>query len=291
MKKVVILSLIFTACVVVSCSKSDEKNGKSEKTPNTLQQSGLKGSVKMVETRTYEASLRFGEIEKGELADVMNIYSSLPICPHFINEFNKDGNTTKVTVIDNRERIYQIHKLEYFQNHEVAYFLYEADGQLSSSKKYILENGKPVGMEYYSPSYHYDSILCMFDGFNPTKVIYYRDGKIEQKVENRYQNGILVSSANYQQAGTGYYSDWTINDAGMVTHYRFRDDKEDLTVEDLSYNQHLITRYTRINSWEGKVDYTMEYLTFDEQGNWLSRVICQNDQPLYLQERTIEYYE
>ena len=122
-------------------------------------------------------------------------------------------------------------------------------------------------------------------------ILYYRDGKIEQKVENRYQNGILVSSVNYQQAGTGYYSDWTINDAGMVTHYRFRDDKEDLTVEDLSYNQHLITRYTRINSWEGKVDYTMEYLTLDDHGNWISRVICQNDQPLYLQERTIEYYK
>ena len=286
MKKGFIFSFIFVACVLVGCSKSEER------TINSLQQSGLKGPVKRVETRTYEASVRFGEIEKGEPTHVLNIYSSFPICANSISEFNEDGNTTKVTIKDERENIFQMYKVEYFQNYEIGYYMYEADGELSYSRKYIIDNENPVGLEYYSPFSQYDSILCTFDGFLLLKTAYYRDGKIEQEVENTYKNGLPASSVSYQpQSETGYYSDWTRNDAGMVTHYRFRDDKEDLTVEDMSYDNNLITRYTRINSWEGKVDYTMEYLTFDEQGNWLSRVIFQNNQPLYLQERTIEYYK
>ena len=286
MKKSVLLSLILSAFVLLGCSKSGDN------TINSLQRVGLRGPVKSTETFTFDASMRFGEVEKGKLTQERDFHYSIAICASILDEYNKDGNSIKTTIKDHQGRIIQMCKSEYFKNDRVGYMVYDSDGELTYSSKHILKDNKPVSMDVYYRNSDYDSIVCVLDGFLPKAYLYYKNGNIDQKEEPSYENGLCISSVLTRQDGNNYYLEWEWDETGGLTRYRVSDVDDEKLVEDLTCDERgYLTHYTRRGTWEPEeIDYKLEYLSFDDHGNWTQRVIYKNHKPLYLQERTIVYY-
>ena len=286
MKKSVLLSLILSAFVLLGCSKSGDN------TFNTLQQIGLRGPVKSTETATFDASMRFGEVEKGKLTQERDYHYGIAICACILAEYNEDGNSIKTTIKNHQGRIIQMYKSEYFQKDRVGYMRYDSDGELTSSWKIILKDNKPVSMDVYERNSEYDSITGVLDGFLPKTFLYYKDGNIGRREELTYENGLCISSITTRQDGYNYRFEWERNETGGITRSRVSDVDEEMLVEDMTIDERgYLTHYTRRGTWEPEeIDYKLEYLSFDDHGNWTQRVIYKNHKPLYLQERTIVYY-
>lgn len=286
MKKSVILSLLLPAFVLLGCSKSGNN------TINSLQQVGLRGPVKSTETFTFDASMRFGEVEKGKLTQAKDYQHNIGICACILTEYNEDGNNIKMTVKNHQGRIIQMYKSEYFQKDRVGYRIYDSDGELTYSWKIILKDNKPVSMDVYNRNSENDSIVCILDGFLPKTYLYYKDGNIDQREELTYENGLCISSITTRQDGYNYRFEWERNETGGITRSRISDVDEEKLVEDMTIDERgYLTHYTRQGTWEPEeIDYKLEYLSIDDHGNWTQRVIYKNHTHLYLQERTIVYY-
>lgn len=286
MKKSVLLSLILSAFVLLGCSKSGDN------TINSLQQVGLRGPVKSTETATFDASMRFGEVEKGKLTQAKDYQYNIGICACIFTEYNEDGNNIKMTIKNHQGRIIQMRKSEYFQKDRVGYMIYDSDGELTYSTKHIFKDNKPVSVDVYNRNSEYDSITGVLDGFLPKTFLCYKDGNIGQREELTYENGLCISSVITYEDGYNYRFEWERDETGGITRFRISDVDEEMLVEDITCDERgYLTHYTRRGTWEPEeIDYKLEYLSFDDHGNWTQRVIYQNHKPLYLQERTIVYY-
>ena len=297
MKKILFVALM--ACVVVGCSKST-----SDQTPNSLQQSGLNGPVKSVDMRTYEATTYFGEVKKGDLIqNTQTISFTFPVCAGIRYDYNMDGNLIQYTLRDDREQIMHMQKKEYFQNHLIGGKYFNNRGELEFSWHYDVKNDKPVSK--IATIYAYDSyesdqrssmsdtLECTFDGFLAKSTCSKKNGKVISTSENTYEKGLIVYTVNYDsENNVSSHYEWKRNELGMITYYGMYDAEKELLGEDLTYDERgFLTHYIRRDVSPENTDYTVEYLSVDDYGNWTRRVVNKDQMPLYLQERTILYYE
>lgn len=298
MKKILFVALM--ACVVVGCSKST-----SDQTPNSLQQSGLNGPVKSVDMRTYEATTYFGDVKKGDPISTEDMSFNFPLYAGLRYDYNSDGDEVQVTMRNKEGQIDQVQKKEYFQNHLIGEKYYDNRGDLSYSWRYEIKNDKPVSqiVTYYLPgafdssqkSTMSDTLECVFDGFLLKATYVKEDGETVLGSEFNYEKGLVVSRVNYNQDNSVFRVEWKRNDAGMITRFSMTDDEKEMMAEELTYDERgFLMRYI-LRGMEFKesesLDYTFEYLSVDEYGNWTRRVVNKDQMPRYLQERTILYYD
>ena len=299
MKKILFVALM--ALVFVGCSKST-----SDQTPNSLQQSGLNGPVKSVDMRTYEATTYFGDVKKGDPISTEDMSFNFPLYAGLRYDYNSDGNEVQVTMRNKEGQIDQMQKKEYFQNHLIGEKYYDNRGDLSYSWRYEIKNDKPVSKitTFYFPGVsgsdqnfaESDTLECVFDGFLLKASYEKKDGKTLLESECKYERGLIVSQVNYYNWDNGVFrAEWKRNDAGMITRFSITNDEKEMVAGDLTYDERgFLMRYI-LRGMEFKesesLDYTFEYLSVDEYGNWTRRVVNKDQMPRYLQERTILYYD
>lgn len=257
---------------------------------------GLSGKVKTLMSKCYEATERFGEVEKMNIIEYYDSEYEIPLHPAYLAEYNEEGNVVKFTTYDEEGERLSVVKSEYIGNNQVAQSAYDSDGKVYYSWKLEVNNDKVVNYTQFNEHKIGNKVDSdfEFDGYLIKAYNTYEDSVLISRTENKFYKNRLSESIRKDTNGNVTYQqnqEWT--EAGQLIYQKCTSEGEDKLIINCEYdNEDRLVKYTRRGEWSSRdANYTFKYTSFDKHGNWLSRVIYSNDKAYIVEERTIEYYD
>lgn len=257
---------------------------------------GLSGKVKTLMSKCYEATERFGEVEKMNIIEYYDSEYEIPLHPAYLAEYNEEGNVVKFTTYNEDGERLTVVKSEYIGNNQVAQSAYDSDGKVYYSWKLEVNNDKVVNYTQFNEHKIGNKVDSdfEFDGYLIKAYNTYEDSVLISKTENKFYKNRLSESIRKDINGNVTYQqnqEWT--EAGQLIYQKCTSEGEDKLIINCEYdNEDRLVKYTRRGEWSSRdANYTFKYTSFDKHGNWLSRVIYSNDKAYIVEERTIEYYD
>lgn len=272
--------LLFTITLLnYSCNTSNEQK-------NDLEKANLKGSVKSTTENTYQAIEKFGEVVKGEKItnDVLNPENNISI-------YNKHGN-----LIENNLGGFIPTKYEYNKKNQL---ILQNEYTSNTKLKYTYDkNNLLVEMN----NYYKDTLVQKQKNKYDSKgnVIecnsYDYSGKLSFKIKNKFEGRKIVERKQFN------------NDGSLSETNKYKYDNNGNIIEDITMdsNNRVTNKYNYVfdknnNLIEWRVfinndirnesnTYKFKYLKFDSNKNWTEQIEFENDMPIKIKERTIEYY-
>lgn len=270
MKKNVFLILIL-AGFIWSCStpETPKTTRLSYYTSYNFTPEFLNGQLKTVQELSYWAKENNGTYGKGAKVTAKEL-GELNWTLDCISSFDKDGNVvqTKYLLDDNKFNIWKIESL----NGKMIKATFTGNDTVRSYQKIDYLGSEMKVSNYKLPE---DELTQKFD-------ISTNEAGIANKLEIFSPEDELLSYFLYE-----------INDENRVIGYkRYNAQDSLLFYSELSYNDKgFFTKHTTFDG-EGKVlsGIEIEYLTYDDHGNWLTVTGAAFDGPKLIFERTYEYY-
>lgn len=276
-----IMSCFVVSVLIMGCE--------SEQTENTLSRLNIKGDVKSYINKTYDVTIKFGEIEKESIRF------------YWVRNFNEEGNEVESIFYNSDGSLSTKDIFKYDEEGNLLELItYKSDGSfdIKSTMKYD-EEGNEV--EYirsddsgilFKHSYKYDEKGNQVERFSDFSFI---DGEGVYTSTMKYdEEGNLLEDTFFQLDGssegtTTYEYDEegnllekiTCNSDGSIERKITYDyDEEGNEIE-------MITR----PAWDGSFQYktTSEY-EYDKEKNWTRKISFTNDVAKAIIERDFEYY-
>lgn len=259
--KIKLLAIISILMFFSGCAKNNNQTD--------LQIENLKGKVKSVREKDYEAVEKFGKATKGE--------TTRGFTPIRLTKYNEQGNMIE------QNRYFSDGKEE-----NKSHFQYNENGK--KLKKEIYDVAKE---SMYRWNYEYDEQgklieINIYDsnGELIRKIIYRYDEKDRVIEEIGYNSeGNLEDRQTYEDNGLKNKTESHYNQNGVLV---FRNDY----VCDEKGN--VITQEYNLYGFYGKdinTKITYEYKKYDEKGNWTEKIQYADDVLDQITEREIEYYD
>lgn len=265
----------------------------NKQTENSLVKINIKGQVKLLILKKFEAEEKFGELKRLKLLEQIDL------------QFNKSGNITNTLIRNNKSEIQNktIHKydkkdkiltkLNYNQKGvlvEKIKYLYNQKGELIQSLSVSQKGRLQSKTEYIYDDYgnkieenYYDSLF-----------------KLKDKFIYKFYNNKLITSSFYDYDGK------------LISKNKYKYDKFDNVIEEIEFNaQGLKSSKTsfvydenknitkQVNAWIGYGRYieAFTYLNQDKEKNW-TKIIgkstsisnSQFESSKYIIDRIISYY-
>ena len=284
-RNIIILSALL---ILAACNNSKDLNSWSC--------DGLSGKVKTLMSKCYEATERFGEVEKMNIIEYYDSEYEIPLHPAYLAEYNEDGNVVKFTTYNEDGERLTVVKSEYIGNNQVAQSAYDSDGKVYYSWKLEVNNDKVVNYTQFNEHKIGNKVDSdfEFDGYLIKAYNTYEDSVLISRTENKFYKNRLSESIRKDTNGNVTYQqnqEWT--EVGQLIYQKCTSEGEDKLIINCEYdNEDRLVKYTRRGEWSSRdANYTFKYTSFDKHGNWLSRVIYSNDKAYIVEERTIEYYD
>jgi hypothetical protein len=284
-RNIIILSALL---ILAACNNSKDLNSWSC--------DGLSGKVKTLMSKCYEATERFGEVEKMNIIEYYDSEYEIPLHPAYLAEYNEEGNVVKFTTYNEDGERLTVVKSEYIGNNQVAQSAYDSDGKVYYSWKLEVNNDKVVNYTQFNEHKIGNKVDSdfEFDGYLIKAYNTYEDSVLISRTENKFYKNRLSESIRKDINGNVTYQqnqEWT--EAGQLIYQKCTSEGEDKLIINCEYdNEDRLVKYTRRGEWSSRdANYTFKYTSFDKHGNWLSRVIYSNDKAYIVEERTIEYYD
>lgn len=235
---------------------------------NDYKELNLKGKVKTQRSFLYDATEKFGEIEKSRATDA-DIFDHLDLLTsNVIYEFSTNGG------------------LETFAN-------FYKNGEIF--QKFISDG---LNIKQYDG---YGDLILVFksnDLVKPTEINAYRtDGSLYLKIKNSYnKNDELIEEVTYDSDGDLEETSIYEYENGLISKRKntarsnsWRDNSFIETTEEYKYNNNN-DMVERIISTKSKTStHTFQY-EYDNKNNWIKRTEFKDDRPKYIIDREITYY-
>ena len=259
-----IISAPVLALLVISCSSVSKKTidqNANHKQNNDWAEMNLKGEVKLMREIKYKTVEKDGEVQKGERKDSV------------IYVFNDRGNIIDANSYkpDGSLDWKYTYKYDGYGN-KIERNLYKPDGSLGAKYTSTYDsNGNIVEDMSYHP-----------DGSLRWKSIYRNDSNGNIIEENMYKpdGGLDWKYVwKYDKNGNKIETNWYKPDGSLTSKQTYKHDDNMNQVERNSYN--------RDGSLKAK--YTYKY-DCDKTLNWIKRIELENDAPVSIWEREIEYF-
>jgi hypothetical protein len=277
---------------------------------NDVEQHDLKGNVKILEEKIFEATEKFGEPVKLKLRDwsiltfdaLGNIIEEKSMNENgeisaikklkynnknkIIEEtfvcgdrsdlakyiYDKNGNNIELTYYTNDKiAIKHVNKFDK-KNNLIDHRLYEYDGALRDK---TLSKFNEINLEFETEEYSFNGTSCVFTS----------------KKTNEYdENGNLIEEKNYDEKGNlefiyKYVYDEKHNEIektfskdNTITKNTRTLDNFDNCIEDIEYSNDIL-----------KTKFTFNF-RYDKKGNWIQRINRNNDIVSVITDRQIKYY-
>lgn len=289
MKKIILILLIMT---INGQSIIAQKLKETDKKKNDLGEYNLKGEVKSLREFSYVAFEKLGEIIKGERKndfEVARIFNKKGFCiEYYTYNSNEELNTKIISEFNNKDNIVETN-------------IYEPDGTLSSKTTFKYDDNNNI-IESYSYYYLYDNLMKqtneydingnliehnMYSGFNDlTKnVIEYNlfiteTYKYDEKGNQiEYNLGDSKWKLKYDDQGNEIESNIYDSTGNLEKKRTSKYDNTGNLIEFIKYNPEGVL----------EIKYNFKY-EYDEKDNWVKMIEFENDKPLIITEREIEYY-
>jgi hypothetical protein len=270
--------------IFFSCNKPTE---------NSLVKINIKGQVKLLILKKFEAEEKFGELNRLKLLEQIEL------------QFNKSGNITNSLILNNKREIKNKTIYKYDKKDKIIRKLkYNSKGVIVEKIKYNYnQKGELIqtlsvsqkGSIQSKTEYIYD------DYGNKVEESYYDSSfKLKDKFIYKYENNKLIASSFYDYDGK------------LNSKNKYKYDKFDNVIEEIEFNaQGLKSSKTsffydenkniikQVNNWIGYSRYIerFTYLNQDKEKNWTkiagnSTSISNNqfESSKYIIDRIISYY-
>lgn len=308
MKKFFLLGVMVCAIGMFTACKEN-----SEKT--SLERDNLHGKVKSAKVSFYEAQVKFGEVQAGELKGNYKhpLYYDWGEGCIIVTNYDENGMSTCTDYYDDDMEL--AGKSVYtFENRKlIDWKSYDKDGELVVENMIVFDEntGKEkeqfltLYLKYDSSSYHY---LFTYDNEGTLHGEAYKkdsltdkwsykqvknNGKLQKAIRNSEQGDIIniyddnervVSMSN---GITGDSLSYVYNENGDVeqmteTKYEYKDDNYTM-----SFDSDNDAKPERVRK---TTEYKFEY-EYDNHKNWTKRITYKGIKPIYIEEREIEYYK
>ncbi len=280
-----IFLLIVSLNLLLSCSNEKPES----KVKNDLDKVGLKGKIKTLNETEYQASDKFGDIQKGNIQ-----YK-------FITIYNESGNTLEWRMYDSDGNQYSKVIYEYDNNRKIIEKKQFHEENINSRTTYKYDE---KGMKIESDDYKSDGSLESKYLFSYDEQGNISEMKHYDKAGNLVSNNIGKYDENGSIIETTYYKlDGSI-DSKATEKYDVKGNKLESTFLDLDKppESKNIFKYDdsgklieETESFGGSVSIaTYRYEKFDKFGNWLIKLqegeLIRNLYKNTITEREIEYY-
>lgn len=319
MKKVLLLGAMVCALgMMTSCNSNSEKT--------SWEVGGIHGKVKTDKVSIYEAVVKFGETQKGELEH----YADHPLrydrysCITITN-YNEEGMLTSIDAYDDDmelhsksvfafdgKKISSIKK--YDEDDELDYestFTY--DTQTGKLSEQINQSYSKYGHYLFRYKYFYDE-----DGTLHGET-YHEDGTTEKwSIQETVKKGKLQKRVQCNEKGeptvimlfddeehvlyemhktTGDSISYDYNENGDVVHLKvlkeeYKDAYDNMEISEIDDSMPELDTNSTANpplKVRKTTEYKFEY-EYDKHNNWIKRITYKGIKPLYIEEREIEYY-
>lgn len=279
----------------------------------------LEGKVKSVKQITYDVVNKNGEILKGQISKNTN--------SHLYHVFNKNGFNTEVYNYDtsNSENVFDTKNIfEYNNENRLKMKCSSLDGGLFLEEIYryddrgnlmeMIENNslgkilRTIKYSYNEKGNEIEKNISKPDGSLLFKHVYKYDDK-GNRIEWRYYDSDLklIYKWKYKYNDKGYFiygkriyyngksdlkSTYKRNSEGvmvvwkqygngtLINNEKYKDDDRGNLIE-----QKILDRFGFVKKI---ITYKYEY---DKNNNWIKRILFINKKPIWITEKTIEYYE
>lgn len=320
MKKKILLGAMLCALgMMISCNSNSEKT--------SWEVDGIHGKVKTDKVSIYEAVVKFGETQKGELED----YADHPLLPYSkfscisITSYNENGMRASIDSYDEDMELRSKSVFAFEGKKLSSVKTYDDDGELDyeSTLTYDSKTGKlkeQINQSYskYGPylfhyKYSYDEDGTLYgetyreDGtvekwsVKETK----KKGKVQKRVQCNEQGEPTIITLfddeervlSVMNKTDGDSISYVYNENGdvinlIVTSYECKDDYCDsISINDSTPVIEIDTdqKANQPTKVRKTTEYKFEY-DYDKHNNWKKRITYKGIKPLYIEEREIEYY-
>lgn len=287
------LITIFSVACTPSASGNAPKKDKQSIIVNESQIDITYGAVKTVKSVCYYAHPANGKLVK----DIIMPNYAVFMEPQTLREFDKDGHIVAITYYDAFSRVTRTVKNVYADGQLITSTYCDGNGELEWEDTYTYEDGQLVSFskkkKYDSPNAQ--SVYEINDNLI-TGVSHYYNDRLSSYEEYSYENGNRVQAVHYDEKGRVSLkstSKWTEmnQQLSFESELYFSNGRVSQFSSENTYNEDFfITRYAEKSGDDG-IAFEFEYLSFDKQGNWLSRTVrIDGTEDCILEEREIEYY-
>ena len=277
------LSILLLITFFYSCNS--QKKNKTD-----LNELNLNSNVKIIIENTYNAIQISTKIEKGTIIDEFGTFKNYKI------KFNQLGNITEEY---NDKYIGGLIIKSYSDNNKLIEYKHFYNDTLTNHFKYFYDNN---GYLSKMEGYYFEKLRNIYKYINDNKgnvvqlTITDSDGDFDSKTENKFDE------KNNKIESIRYNSDKSINFKAEYSYDNF----SNITIErNYQYNESEIDEWTTtsrydkfnnvieelMNSRNNKVRKKVFKYKFDKFNNWIERVVIENDIPITITERDIEYYQ
>jgi hypothetical protein len=245
-----------------------------------------KVKIKSILEENFELNETPYGFEKGEktIANGFDTYS----------EYDEQGNLTLKRQLNPSGSNAAVYIYEYDKNNLlIKTICYTATENIDKVFSYTYNKSKLLETQTVQTA------LGSIEGYDK----YYYDNKLLKKLETYNAAGEMLYfwEYEYDQNSNKTLSTWFVNGVAVQTYYEYNDKNQ--LIEQVEINESDITtiwNYTYneqgdvtqeiqmfFDSSQVVSNYVYEY---DEKGNWISKQVSQDDEPMYFIERIIKYY-
>ncbi|MDL2262772.1 hypothetical protein LJC11_04650 [Bacteroidales bacterium OttesenSCG-928-I21] len=281
MKKISLLLLI--NIILFSCTSKLHYGGGN----NDLMKQNLTGTVKSTYERYYELTSNSGKLDKGNKTSAYGFDT--------YRLFNKDGFIIQKKTFN-------------FDNSPVSTTVYEYEDEnilLKETKYTATENIDKVYI------YAYNEKTKLLE----SQTTYSAFGRVEYIDKYSYQNGLLTEVENfdgqnksiykwkyeYDKDGNKIKDTWHINNNITELFYTYDEESHIIKQKEINESKNVTTWEFAYDKNENKIKEVRTYsdgsqaiiniiYEYDKFDNWVVQKVFEEDMPVYVIERTIEYY-
>jgi len=278
MKTIKIISTCLLFAVVCSCSNKNI-------TDNDLIKRNLKGTIKSITEESFELITEGDDLIKGN--------KTVNNDPDVVLLFNKDGFLTKKQVLNPDGSVMNTYVYEYDkENQLVKHTKYTATENIDRVFTFVYKDGKLEsqtintalgGVEYIDKySYPTETTMKQESFEKSSNLMYFFDYEYDNnknltKKDWHVNNNIVQTLYVYDEKNQ-LMTQTEINESEIETKWEYAYDE---------YGNVIVEITTFFDGSQLTRDMMYEY---DSQGNWTIKLTFENDSPLFVTERTIEYY-
>ncbi|WP_311950838.1 hypothetical protein [Mucilaginibacter terrae] len=253
------MKLILPALVAVlfaSCSSKHKTD---------LENQGIRGNVSKIIVSNYDASEKFGEVQKGRLKSTD------------VQDVNEDGNNFKNTYTS-----FYDHADDTIPGIKRTNDVFVSTSRFNDKKQRIAElNDKNQIITKFI--YNDEGKVSVINNFN--------DGKLSSKAKYSFADGKLTGLKEYNaDGGLNENVKYTTDESGWVTEeQRFTTDNELKSKLTFSIKDKLVMGYKRYIGNKLDETYEFKYPKFDDHKNWIVQYRYRNNEIEGITERKLIY--
>ncbi|MCC7575183.1 hypothetical protein KO361_06340 [Candidatus Woesearchaeota archaeon] len=295
--------------LIYSCNSTPFKDYEE----NLIYLNNLKGNVKTIISETFSAEEKFGEPIKGEITNPdfdLSEYLNVLTPPNSKVEFSENGKLMLIEV-NNSYLSYSLkHSYDKNWNRIEMSFKYNENETIH---KFINENNRIIsGKTYNKEGEEIKTSKFNYVNGNLSEIISIdTEGTIIEKIKYIYENGTLAENTYGKTGDLVHYIKKDIYGRYIETLF-YENNKfifkyngqKPFPKEILSYSDNDLTGKmtisldendniieTRLFDEDGEVETIHKYFyKYDKEGNWIERILYENDNIENITIRTIEYY-